>query len=273
MRITYLNEYDLLPADGLIISAAHLGRGFAVARKLDPSVTDEDDPLSVDLSLDPFNPGNGFRPPPASSEYSKEFLRRFEAAQQGWMQKLIAKAYGMVAERQRYQKLLYAPDFSEKHPQEQLRIQRGAIVQRYMTIYRNFANLYYMIPTIDPDDRLLGVLSRPDLRNYYAHFHPRNTTPEAFLSGNTLASNVYSPKLLPAVTVPVLVILGSADPSARISESRAAFEAAGTSDKEFALIEGADHFYRPAGPKAGKGDQREQTIRKLSEWLSKRFAR
>ena len=119
-----------------------------------------------------------------ASEYSKEFLRRFEAAQQGWMQKLIAKAYGMVAERQRYQKLLYAPDFSEKHPQEQLRIQRGAIVQRYMTIYRNFANLYYMIPTIDPDDRLLGVLSRPDLRNYYAHYHPRNTTPEAFLSGN-----------------------------------------------------------------------------------------
>ena len=265
-----LNEYDLPPADGLIISAAHLGRGFAVARKLDPSVTDEDDPLSVDLSLDPFNPANGYRPAPAASEYSREFLRRFEAAQQARMKHLIEKAYGIVAERQGYQKLLNAPDFKEKHPQEQLRIQRGAIVQRYMTIYRNFANLYYMIPTIDPDDRLLG---RRDLRNYYAHFHPRNTTPEAFLSGNSLASNVYSPKLLPAVTVPVLVILGSADPSARIGESRAAFEAAGTSDKEFALIEGADHGYLPAGPKAGKGDQREQIIRKLSEWLSKRFAR
>jgi len=265
-----LTEYDLPPADGLIISAAHLGRGFAVARKLDPSVTDEDDPLSVDLSLDPFNPANGYRPAPAASEYSREFLRRFEAAQQARMKHLMEKAYGIVAERQRYQKLLNAPDFKEKHPQEQLRIQRGAIVQRYMTIYRNFANLYYMIPTIDPDDRLLG---RRDLRNYYAHFHPRNTTPEAFLSGNSLASNVYSPKLLPAVTVPVLVILGSADPSARIGESRAAFEAAGTSDKEFVLIEGADHGYLPAGPKAGKGDQREQTIRKLSEWLSKRFAR
>ncbi|MDA2934669.1 lysophospholipase [Acidobacteria bacterium AH-259-D05] len=270
-----LNKYDLPQADGLIISAAHLGRGFAVARKLDPSVTDEDDPLSVDPSLDPFDPQNGFRPPPGSSEYSEAFLKRFEAGQEARMQRLIAKAYGMVTERKMYQKLLNAPDFNQRPPQEQLKIQRGAIVQRYMTIYRNFANLYYMIPTIDPNDRELGGLtnSRPDLRNYYAHFHPRNTTPEAFLSGNSLASNVYSPKLLPGVTVPVLVILGSADPSARIFESRTAFEAAASKDKEFVLIEGADHGYRPAGPKAGKGDQREQTIRALASWLSKRFPR
>lgn len=270
-----LNKYDLPKADGLILSAAHLGRGFAVSRKLDPSVTDEDDLLSVDPSLDPFNPENGFRVAPQTSQYSADFVKRFEAGQQARMQRLVAKAYGMVAERRMYQELLEAADFKTRPLKEQLKIRRGAIAQRYMTIYRNFANLYYMDPTIDPNDRELGGLtnSRPDLRNYYAHFHPRNTTPEAFLSGNSPASNAYSPKLLPDVTVPLLVILGSADPSARISESRTAFEVAGSQDKEFVLIEGADHGYLPSGPKAGKGDQREQTIRALASWLSKRFGR
>ena len=272
-----LNEYDLPPADGLILSSAHVGRGYAVTRKLDPSVVDEDDPLSVDPSLDHFDPANGYRIPPESSHYSEEFLKRFKAAQQARMDRLVAKAYEMVEEKKMYRKLLQAPDFKDRPAREQLRIERGAIMQRYMTIYRNFANLFYVDATIDPNDRALGAGGalitgyRPDLYNYYAHFHPRNTTPEAFLSGNSSASVVYTPKLLPQVTVPLLVILGSADPSARLSESRAHYEAAASQDKEFVTIEGADHSYRPAGPKAGKGDQRERTVQALADWLTKRF--
>ena len=122
---------------------------------------------------------------------------------------------------------------------------------------------------------MLGGLGdyRPDLRNYYAHFHPRNIIPEAFLSSESLASNVFTPNLLPEVTVPLLVILGSADPSARIGESQAHYDSSGSKDKQFVLIEGADHSYLPSGPKAGKGNQREQTIEALSNWLEKRFPR
>lgn len=270
-----LNDYDLPPADGLIISAAHLGRGYAVSRKLDPSVVDEGDPLSVDPTLDPFDPENGFRLPPLSSQFSEEFVKRFQTAQKARMDRLIAKAREMVAERKMYQQLLEAPDFEDRSLQEQLRIQRGAVLQRYMTIYRNFANLYYLDLNIDPNDRVLGGLIdyRPNLRNYYAHFHPRNIIPEAFLSAESLASNVFTPRLLPDVTVPLLVILGSADPSARISESRTHYDAAGSKDKEFVLIEGGDHGYLPSGPKAGKGDQRERVIEALAGWLEKRFPR
>ena len=272
-----LNQYNLPPADGLILSAAHVGRGYAVTRKLDPSVVDENDPLSVDSSLDHFDPDNGYQIPPKSSHYSEEFLKRFKEAQDARMERLVAKAYEMVAEKKMYRKLLQSSDFKDRSVQEQLRIQRGAIMQRYMTIYRNHANLYYVDPTIDPNDRALGAGGalitgyRPDLYNYYAHFHPRNTTPEAFLSGNSSASVVFTPKLLPQVTVPLLVILGSADPSARMSESRAHYDAAASSDKEFVVIEGADHGYRPAGPKAGKGDQRERTVQALADWLVERF--
>lgn len=270
-----LNEYNLPPVDGLIISAAHVGRGYAVSRKIDPSVVDEEDPLSVDPTLDPFNPENGFRLAPQSSQFSEDFVKRFSIAQKARMDRLIAKAREMVAERKMYQQLLEAPDFKDRSLQEQLRIQRGAVLQRYMTIYRNFANLYYLDLNIDPNDRVLGGLGdyRPDLRNYYAHFHPRNIIPEAFLSAESLASNVFTPKLLPEVTVPLLVILGSADPSARIGESQAHYDSSGSKDKQFVLIEGADHGYLPAGPKAGKGNQREQTIEALSNWLEKRFPR
>jgi len=270
-----LNEYNLPPVDGLIISAAHVGRGYAVSRKIDPSVVDEEDPLSVDPTLDPFNPENGFRLAPQSSQFSEDFIKRFNIAQKARMNRLIAKAREMVAERKMYQQLLEAPGFKDRSLKEQLRIQRGAVLQRYMTIYRNFANLYYLDLSIDPNDRVLGGLGdyRPDLRNYYAHFHPRNIIPEAFLSAESLASNVFTPKLLPEVTVPLLVILGSADPSARIGESQAHYDSSGSKDKQFVLIEGADHGYLPAGPKAGKGDQREQTIEVLSNWLEKRFPR
>ena len=270
-----LNNYYLPEADGLIISAAHLGRGWAVARKLDPSVVDENDALSVDPRLDMFDPKNGFRIPPEASLYSEEFIKRFKAAQAARMQRLIAKAFSMVEERKMYQKLLAAPDFSERTPREQLKIRRGAIVQRYMTIYRDFSSLYYVDPTFDPDDRLLGTSrgNRPDLYNYYAYFHPRNISPEALLSAESTASNVYTPNLLPDVTVPLLTIIGSADPGSLVSETRTHYEASGSKDKKFVVIEGADHGYLPAGPKAGKGDQRERTAKVLTEWLSKRFPR
>lgn len=269
-----LNQFDLPKADGLIISAAHLGRGAAVARKLDPSVVDEEDPVAFDPSLDMFNPENGFRPN-ENSHYSEEFVQRFTAAQQARMDRLIAKARAMVAERRMYQELLKAPHFSQRPLLERLRIERAAIAQRYMVIYRNWANLHPAVMSIDPSDRVPGWSggARIDLNNYFDWFHPRVITPEALLSSESTVSNAYSPQTLPTVTVPTLVIIGTADPTARLAESRTAYEALAAKDKELVLIVGADHGYRPAGPKAGKGDQREQAIQALVDWFSPRFPR
>jgi len=64
-----------LPAGDLFVAlAAHSGRPEVLTAWLDPSVTDERDPLSVDPALDPFNPDNG---PP----YTEDFQRRYRAAQ------------------------------------------------------------------------------------------------------------------------------------------------------------------------------------------------
>jgi hypothetical protein len=65
---------DLVPGDLYISLAAHPGRADLLAFMMDPSVTDEFDPLSCDPTLDMYNPENG---PP----YSEEFQARYRAAQ------------------------------------------------------------------------------------------------------------------------------------------------------------------------------------------------
>lgn len=76
-----LNQFDMPKADGIILLNAAEGEGLHIGHRLDPSVTDENDPFSYDPSLDMYNPDNGFRVPPEPSHYSKEFLERYRKAQ------------------------------------------------------------------------------------------------------------------------------------------------------------------------------------------------
>ncbi|MFN2376171.1 MAG: alpha/beta hydrolase, partial [Candidatus Binatia bacterium] len=87
-----LGAFDLPQADGIVQLATHLGQGELMLTCIDPSVIREDDPLSVDPSLDMFNPSNGFQEPDNSSSYSEEFLQRYRAAQRGRVARLDAIA-------------------------------------------------------------------------------------------------------------------------------------------------------------------------------------
>ena len=87
-----LNALNLPPADGLILLAGALSEGALALENLDPSVIDENDPLSCDPLLDMFNPANGYRKPPEASSYSPEFLARYRAAQRVRCARIDAKA-------------------------------------------------------------------------------------------------------------------------------------------------------------------------------------
>src|SRR5207244_11499327 len=77
---------DDLPAADLFISLnAHPGRPDVFTMWLDPSVTDEFDPLSVDPALDMFNPDHG---PP----YAAAFQARYRAAQEARNDRITAWA-------------------------------------------------------------------------------------------------------------------------------------------------------------------------------------
>jgi hypothetical protein len=269
-----LNEFDLPPADGMILSAAHWGRGWTVLHRLDPSVTDEDDPLSVDPALDMYNPANGFKTPPAPSKYSPEFQKAFLEGQDRRMDRLVARAWQLVEQQDKARAMMKEPFFTRLSPYEQIKIERQAIANHNMVIYRKEANLKYTDLTIDPNDRMVGSNqgSRPDLSNYEDAFHPKPIRPRSFLSSESTASNVYTLKTIKAVTVPLLVMCGTADLNEWPQEQLRTLDEATMKDKEVMWIVGANHPYLPSGPKAGERNQRDRAGSALNGWIKKRFA-
>ena len=60
-RPTRLASLDMPPVDGAVLVAPHPDQGMLLMGCIDPSVTDEADPLSVDPALDPLDPGQRLR--------------------------------------------------------------------------------------------------------------------------------------------------------------------------------------------------------------------
>ena len=71
-----LTKLGLIPADGIMLLAAHVSRHGTMTEWLDASILDESDPSKRDPELDLYNPDNPNQPP-----YSAEFLERYRAAQ------------------------------------------------------------------------------------------------------------------------------------------------------------------------------------------------
>jgi pimeloyl-ACP methyl ester carboxylesterase len=86
---------NLPRADGLILVDASLGNPIGLLRGLNPAVKVEGDPASIDPSLDPFNPANGFDL--KGSTYSDRFKQKYYAAQSARMNRLIAMAIDQVS--------------------------------------------------------------------------------------------------------------------------------------------------------------------------------
>jgi alpha-beta hydrolase superfamily lysophospholipase len=275
-----LGKFDLPPAVGLITLNAAEGEGLHIAHHLDPSVTDENDPFSYDPSLDLYNPDNGFRVPPEVTRYTPEFVAKVEKAQQERARRLVEIARGYIREQNFYRDLMKSPGYKNLTLKEQLMIERRAAFERPMLLYRTRADPRYFDLTIDPNDRTLGHyfagikiegINRSDVQNWSKEDRLTTVSPRAFLSTESIASNARMWDNLKKIKAPVLVVNSSADPGIHPSEAQKTFESAGTKDKEKVWIIGGNHGFVPEGPKAGEGDQREQTTDAIGAWLVKRF--
>ena len=71
-----LTQLGLIPADGIMLLAAHISRHGTMTEWLDASILDESDPTRRDPELDLYDPANPNQPP-----YTAEFLERYRSAQ------------------------------------------------------------------------------------------------------------------------------------------------------------------------------------------------
>jgi hypothetical protein len=266
-----LNRHDLPPADGLVILAAHLGEGLILRQMIDPSVTDEGDPLSSDPALDPFNPDNGYRHPPESSTYTAEFVDGYRRAQHARIERIDGIARRMLTQRGEARAAARDSGLAVRPWREQARALRGSVVTPYIVVYRTEADLRAMDLTLDLSARDAGTLFsyRPDLTNYMEFGFARITTPRAWLSTwSAISSNASVPENGRRVTVPALVVSYDGDNAIFPSDARAAFDALASSDKQIFTAPG-DHYGFGVGTQERTGAP--VALARIVAWLRERF--
>lgn len=266
-----LNALDLPAADGLILLAGALSEGALELDNLDPSVIDENDPLSCDPALDMFNPANGYRKPPETSHYSEEFLSRYRSAQIARCQRIDARARQDVARRMRYQAQMREPGFAELPLDEQNYITRMAAATQTIVIYRTMADPALTDLSIKPNKRQILGLMQPDPQtaNWTIPGFVQMMTPEGWLSTwSGLSTRCNMHRNVRNLTQPLLVINFEADVTILPFVAEGTYENAACADKTLARID-ADHFaFKAEGPQnAGI----PETGKVIVDWLRQRF--
>jgi len=261
-RPTGLPEADLPLADGVVFLAPHPGQGRLLLGCIDPSVADENDPLSVVPELDPFDPANGFAEPPASSAYPADFLARYRAAQRARVARIDAVARDHLVRaaeaRAAFKKTGDARD------------RRRALAPRIITVFRTDADPRTVDLSIDPNERPYGSLfgRRPDLINYGLAGFGRLSTPDAWLSTwSGLSSNADFVRCAPGVTVPTMFIELTGDQAAFPTDSRSMIDALAAEDLSTATVCGLHFGGAIAG---GEPTGNELAAAEIVDWLAKR---
>jgi hypothetical protein len=255
---------DMPTPDGAIFMAPHPGQGALLLRLIDPSVTDENDPMSVDPALNPFAPANGFAQPPTSSTYSPEFVTKYRAAQRDRIARLDTIARARVAEAAEARRRFKATGQPEDR--------RAALAPRVLTVYRTDADLRFTDLSLSPNQRPYGSLfgRRPDLTNYGLVGFARFATPDAWLSTwSAISTNADFLRCAPAVTVPSLFVELTGDQACFPEDAAAMFGALGADDKTFARIAGT-HFGGPIAE--GEPTGASLAAVEIGAWLSERFS-
>ena len=218
---------SLPPGDLFVALAAHTGRPEVLTAWLDPSVTDESDPLSADPSLDPFKSENG---PP----YDSEFQQRYRSAQRSRNERItdwaLAELAALAGTRAR---------------------------DRLFNLYRTWADLRMIDATIEPSDRRPNwcYLGEPVKANYGVFGIGTLSTLRTWLSMWSLrTSQCTAAPHLARITVPSLVVYASADACVYESDARGLYDALAAPDKQFESIKADHYLLEPSGARTQAAD-------------------
>ena len=230
----------LIPADAFIFQAAHLSRARIFSEWIDPSVIDENDADRRDLELDIYNPSCPNQPP-----YAKDFILKFRSAQLARVRKRTAWV---------------------KETLQKLKQKKGDELERGFVTYRTLADLRFMDPAIEPNDRKprWSFLGNPEAANTGPVGIGRFSTLRAWLSQWSVDdSNADGPKCAASVSVPLLAIENSADDAVPQPHARIIHDAAASRDKTFRVIKGATHYYQ------GQPELLQQAVDLCVGWMDK----
>lgn len=256
-------DVDLPAPDGAIFLAPHPGQGQLLARLIDPSVVDENDPLSRDPDLDPYSPENGFDPEPGHTRYAPDFVARYREAQLARIERIDRAAWEADSATRRARETAFHSGL--------LRDRQAALAPRIVTVYRTDADLRSVDLTLDPNERKYGSLfgNRPDLTNYGLVGFGRLSTPGAWLStwslNHTRADFV---RCAPGVTAPTLFLELTGDQACFPQDVQRMTAALASSDLTTGQIRGT-HFGAPLHPEDPSGY--ELAAERMAEWLGQRY--
>ncbi|MFG1922247.1 alpha/beta hydrolase [Cryptosporangium sp. NPDC048952] len=231
-----LTALGLIPADAMLLLAAHVSRHGTLTEWLDASVLDETDPSVRDPELDLYDAA---RPP-----YRDEFLAVYRAAQ--------------VARNRRITVWVH----------DQLK-RLGPDEERGFVVHGTMADPRWLDPAVDPNDREPGrcYLGDPRIVNNGPVGLARFTTLRSWLSqwsyDDALGDGV---RCAADVGVPTLVIGNSADDACTPSHTTRLFDAIGHPDKTRHTVQGATHYY------AGENQRPRlaEAVHVVSQWLAAR---
>ncbi len=253
-----LNQFEMPAADLMAYVAAHPGEGHYLLHAIDPSVTEEGDPISCNPELDLFSPANGFAEPPKESRYAADFLATYREAQRARVQRIDAEARRRLARkndaRARARRSGHADDLRE------------ATATDFMLVYRTDADPRYVDLSLDPSDRDYGSLwgRRPDIINYGAVGFSRVVSPEAWLSTwSGLASQAEIATTGPAMTLPSLVVDYRGDNAIFPGDTEHIASSLGSKDLTRKSLPG-DHYGFPAE------QGRDGAVEEVISWLRSR---
>lgn len=235
-----LTTLGLIPADGIMLLAAHISRHVTMTEWMDASILDEIDPAKRDPELDLYNPDNPNQPP-----YTSEFLERYREAQ--------------IARNRRITKWV-------KEKLAELAAQSRADEEFCFVVHGTMADPRWLDPAVDPNDRTPGTcyLGDPRVVNNSPVGLARYCTLRGWLSQWSYDdAQGDAAKAGPEIAVPTLVIGNAADDACTPSHTQRLYDAIGHPDKEIHEIAGANHYY--VGPSQTKTLREAVSI--CHDWL------
>jgi alpha-beta hydrolase superfamily lysophospholipase len=231
----------LIPADALVIQAAHISRATMLRDMIDPSVTNELDPDDRDRTLDIYDKCNPNRPP-----YSADFIADYRAAQLARVRRITSWVKETLAA---------------------LKARNTPEMERGFVTHRTLAEPRFLDPALDRNDRKPGwcYLGYPETANTGPVGLARFSTLRSWLSQWSIDdSHADGLKCAAQISAPFLAIENSADDAVPQPHTGAIFNAAGSADKSMHVIRGATHYY------AGQPDKLAEALSITRQWLGQR---